>query len=546
MIILLLTASLAFSQNVLFDSLPQTWQLYPRGGDDSGTVVISGRVAGAGADSIVVDVLKTGKAYAHQSALLSYSNDTAAFRLSFRLVSELSEYAFTIRRDTQTVRTAENVACGDVILVTGQSNAEAGGSGAFTLGEWVRSAGYVQAGNGYRAAWGVATYLCCTAPGAGMLGTNLGKFLALSNRTPICVLNGAVSGTVIEQHQRNDANPVDVNTLYGRLLLRAQVAGLAAYAKSMLYFQGEYHNGYQSYPGYFDALYKDWKSDYPALQKVYVEQVNTGCDTNVNANIRDIQRRFGETYDDVTVMAACGVREYTGCHYGINGYAQIAQWWYPVYNRDLYGAPDTAHYTSPKILRAGWGTPDKRSLDLVFDMPVVWPEDTLGYKMKDYIILDRNWGLIDSARVFENIVRLYLSAAVNPTTVSYVPISYYRNNPNSIYMGPYIRNTRGIGALTFLDFPVDTGYNAAETVLRPASNLSMELRPNPFTSCFSVRVPEPAGKVSVYDSRGRLVHVVPVNRRNLMLNGTDFAPGVYFVEYRAPGIQLQKKAVLAR
>ena len=42
---------------------------------------------------------------------------------------------------------------------------------------------------------------------------------------PICMINGAVGGTRIDQHQRNPADPEDVATIYGRLLWRVQQAG---------------------------------------------------------------------------------------------------------------------------------------------------------------------------------------------------------------------------------------------------------------------------------------------------------------------------------
>jgi len=52
---------------------------------------------------------------------------------------------------------------------------------------------------------------------------------------PIALLNGAVGGTTIDYHLRNDQDPTDLETNYGRLLYRAQAAGIDTRASAILW-----------------------------------------------------------------------------------------------------------------------------------------------------------------------------------------------------------------------------------------------------------------------------------------------------------------------
>lgn len=540
--LMLLAVGLVQAWTVQFDTLPQDFQLFPRDASDSGTAVVAGKVAGAGADSLLVEVTKNSQPYRRNGAALVYSNDTASFSLSFRIASELSEYAFTVRAGGAIVAEADSVVCGDIYAMTGQSNMEAGGTGAYDwqINQWVRSAGYSvdSATQVLSPLWARASFRCCfgnwpygasNGPnGAGMVAANLGLLIANATQTPVCILNGAYSGSYIEQHLPNPADHADRATLYGRLLSRARAAGLVPHIRCLLYYQGEYNNGFQTYPRLFDSLYRAWKADYPALERVYIEQVNTGCGYAAsNPMIRDIQRRFGDNYPDITVMAACGIRGYTGCHYSGDGYLNIAQWWQPVYLKDFYGM-DSGDVTSPRILEAAFASETRTELDLTFDMPVAWPADTLGYRMADYVTLDTAWGVIDSARSEGSRLRLFLSSRSNATTVSYLPLPSYRDT-SAVYNGPYLRSLRKVGALTFLNFPISSPAGASFRT-QPAHG-DFSVSPNPFKSrtVFSMTRP---GRLLIFDCRGILVADLTSGIRNGRAVWEPALPsGVYFAKF---------------
>ena len=61
----------------------------------------------------------------------------------------------------------------------------------------------------------------------GYWGLELARRLVESQKIPVCIINVAVGGSRIDQHQRNRTDPEDVATIYGRLLWRVRQANLA-------------------------------------------------------------------------------------------------------------------------------------------------------------------------------------------------------------------------------------------------------------------------------------------------------------------------------
>ena len=87
----------------------------------------------------------------------------------------------------------------------------------------------------------------CMAHGTiGQWGLRLANRLKEAQQLPIMVINGAVGGTQVEAHQRNDDDPTDATTIYGRLLWRVQQAGVADAVRAIFWHQGE-SNGTQAY-----------------------------------------------------------------------------------------------------------------------------------------------------------------------------------------------------------------------------------------------------------------------------------------------------------
>ncbi|OZI07450.1 hypothetical protein BWI93_13990 [Siphonobacter sp. BAB-5385] len=196
--------------------------------------------------------------------------------------------------------TRVNLVAGDVYLISGQSNAVAGGEGPEYIlydpqqNEFCRTYTTNYGSEGPK--WVVANGLSVNV---GVWGTELQRLIRQNNQIPTCILNNGSGGQPITFfNDRNAANPSDLTTDYGRALHRSMMAGVQNQVKAIFWRQGEAEIGGLSsqmleYPAQFDKLYRSWKQDYPGLQKVYVTQ--TGIQPagvgDRSAFVRDFQRR---------------------------------------------------------------------------------------------------------------------------------------------------------------------------------------------------------------------------------------------------------------
>src|SRR5690606_2404341 len=109
----------------------------------------------------------------------------------------------------------------------------------------------------------------------------------------------------------------DVTRTYNRLRYRAIQAGVAETVRALFFYQGEGDNEKADrHAEGFATLREDWADDYPGIERFYITQVRPGCGiTATNLALRDVQRRFGDTYPITSVMASNGLEGHDGCHF---------------------------------------------------------------------------------------------------------------------------------------------------------------------------------------------------------------------------------------
>ncbi len=270
---------------VEFDRIPRSLQLFARDENDSADVVVSGTVLAQGYHEIHLLVLKDGIPWAKRSAALEYDPpDGAPFNLTARIHAELSEYDIRVFVDNIVVAARDSIVCGDVYLINGQSNATAPDyDGLATYrNEWLRSFGTgYQSGPEVEAdtTWGLAqghTFEDHVA--IGVWGLWLGDHLVETYGIPVAIINGARGGTPIVYFLRNDSDPMDLDTIYGRLLWRTAEAEVQHDVKAIIWHQGE-SDSYSVWIYYmerFTRLWEAWQEDYGPLPKVYVFQIHPG------------------------------------------------------------------------------------------------------------------------------------------------------------------------------------------------------------------------------------------------------------------------------
>ncbi|MCS6807662.1 MAG: tetratricopeptide repeat protein [Candidatus Kapabacteria bacterium] len=461
------------------NTFPQSKQLYPRGGDNMATVVLSGTLLKDGFDSAYALVYKNGILQSRVAAPLRYHSFTnvvgqevevvtqASIALTVSLRAELAEYSLLLgvragTRDTIVAR-ADSVVCGDVILVSGQSNAVLGTLETMPHHEYLRT--YALASND--AYWEIARANNDTDDyNVGGIALQLMERIVAEQRVPVCVINAGLSGSTIEQHQRYDSLPLSPLSWYGRMLWSAQESGLARFVKAIIWYQGESNRG-EEYTEQFTRLYRAWHSDFPALRKIYVVQIHPShcADIVTHALVREQQRQFARVFPDVESVASIGIPSYDGCHFGNEGYRALGDRLYRLVARDIYASSDTTGIASPNLRRAYWKNKERTELVLEFitNDSLVLGSDTViagatRSLIRDAFMLNGAPVECQSIRIeHRNAVVLRFAVPRTEQTVSYIPERCYGGSLEAscaIYLGPWIQTRRGVAALTFHNVPI--------------------------------------------------------------------------------------------
>ena len=450
------------------EEMPEENQFYARDEQDEGTLHCNG-TATESADAVFLKVYAGGELY--QTARQTLSPERK-YAVSVKLHPGLIEYKaeFGVRQGGQekVLRTANHLVCGDAYLIDGQSNAEATswGNEAYPFSsEWIRSYGTMEGSpEGARTKlWGNAV---ARGQGGklqvGYWGMELARRLVEDQKVPICIINGAVGGTRIDQHQRNPAEPEDVGTIYGRLLWRVEQARLTHGIRGVLWHQGENDQGadgptggfgWETYQQYFIELAGAWKQDYPNIQHYYVFQIwPKSCAMGVHGSdnrLREVQRTLPRAFSHLSVMSTLGIDPPGTCHYPPAGYAEIARLVCPLVERDNYGLPVTASITPPDLRQAWFADPDKQDeILLEFDQPVAWDNSLVSQ-----FYLDGAKGRVTSGSVSGNLITLKLAASSTAKTITYL-------DSNSWSQDRLLRGQNGLAALTFCEVPIRPGRPA--------------------------------------------------------------------------------------
>jgi hypothetical protein len=283
----------------------------------------------------------------------------------------------------------------------------------------------------------------------------LARRLVENHQMPICMINGAVGGTRIDQHQRNPDNHEDMTTIYGRLLWRVDQARLTHGIRGVLWHQGENDQGadgptggygWETYRQYFIDLAAAWKQDYPNIQHYYLFQIwPKSCAMGIDGSdnrLREVQRTLPSAFSRMSIMSTLGVEPPGGCHYPAAGYAEIARLICPLLERDNYGKIFTTWITPPDLKRAYYASDPQDEIAMEYDQPVKWDN-----ALVSEFYLDGESGKVASGTVSGNVVTLKLTAASPAQQLTYL-------DSKSWSQSRLLRGENGIAALTFCDVPI--------------------------------------------------------------------------------------------
>ena len=444
------------------DEKPEEGQFYARDDKNEGTLFYNGTLAEA-ADSVCLKLYADDELI--HTATQNPSDDkryTFSAKLKPGLIKYKVEFGSKIGDRETVLHRVGNLVCGDAYLINGQSNAVAtdfGKDDPTFRSDWIRTYGSMSGSPKGVALWGNAVHRSRDAEKlqVGYWGMELARRLVENQKIPICLINGAVGGTRIDQHQRNAADPEDTTSIYGRLLWRVRQAKLTHGIRGVLWHQGENDQGadgpsggfgWETYRRDFITLTAAWKQDFPNIQQYYVFQIwPKSCAMGINGSdnrLREVQRTLPTGFSRLHVMSTLGIDPPGGCHFPVAGYAEFARLICPLVERDHYGKAFAASITPPDLKCVYFAGDANDEIVLEFDQPVQW-DNTLASQF----YLDGQKDKIVAGSAFGNALKLKLAGASTTKTLKYLDSASW--SPDKL-----LRGKNGIAALTFSEVPILT------------------------------------------------------------------------------------------
>lgn len=441
------------------DEMPVEGQFYARDSSGRGTLYCRGMLGGK-ANRVFARVLSDGKPFAIESAMPAADGSyELAVKLDAALVKYSVEFGVVDGNQERILYRAGDIVCGDAYLIDGQSNALATDTredSPADTNQWVRSYGrprFFKEGEREnlwcRPVWKARREHIAEL---GWWGMKLANQLVESQKVPVFMINAAVGGTRIDQHQRNEDDPVDLETIYGRMLWRLQQAKLTHGIRAIIWHQGENDQGaagpdggygWESYEKYFLSMSAAWKRDFPNVSRYYLFQIwPSACAMGRGGNgdlLRERQRTLPNLYSNMAILSTLGIQPIGGCHFPLEGWGVFADRVHKLLQRDFYGGSYDYPLTAPNLVTAHYHDVTKTSVDLEFDQPILWDP-----QLVSQFYLDDEEGQVASASVKGNILTLMLKESGSFDRITYLKESSW--DPSLL-----LRGTNKMAALTFCD-----------------------------------------------------------------------------------------------
>lgn len=291
----------------------------------------------------------------------------------------------------------------------------------------------------------------------------LAQEIVAQHSMPVCIINGAVGGTRIDEHQPNPANrSVGAGTydIYANLLNRVSAARLNHGIRGIFWHQGESDCSnfgpisppdYTAYEQNFLNMSSAWKQDYPNFQSYIIFQVMPKpCSIGPNGDsLREVQRTLPSLYSKMSILNTLGIAGYEGCHFSKTGYENMVARMIPVVNLDFYGVSNGGPVTAPNLQRAYFTSSARTAIVLEFDQDISWSSLPL-----PNLFVNDVANQISSSSGSGNKVTLQLSsAAAANATIDYLKDAVWNLNES---VSSLIYGVNGIPALTFENVSIST------------------------------------------------------------------------------------------
>ena len=477
---------------------PQSDQLYPRDDSNKAVVTIKGKaISSTSIEEIVLVVYKKNLDNTIDSSRYALlRSDTFSFYPTIEAGMHLYNFKLYLEENgavfySETL--AKDVVCGDVYIISGQSNAmgiligdpsqsvlqdsayrEYPSKGSKKI--YSKTLGRMPLYNGKNGAvtncdpndknWLPATAVSHKMLGlVGVWALKLQYLIQEKHQMPTCVINGSYGNSWLLKHQINYSptnDPYDLTTLFGCLNYRIKQANIKNRIKGVIWYQGEAQRSGKRALTYADSLNKlvsDWEAYWGDIEKFYLVQIHTGCGRiGFNKAVREQQRSFQRPANkpqNVVVLTANGIGEHSPkskdpyhlCHFNRTSYNNLTDRIFQLVSRDFYGGTNTI--TSPNIVRAYY---ESGQLVLEFDQDLAdFPKGLehffLFYKNEEELAEDK----FKASNFYTSANKLYLTVSnQQATSVSYL----LEKDPVYNNQMIWLKNPQGYAAFSFHQFPI--------------------------------------------------------------------------------------------
>jgi hypothetical protein len=320
---------------------------------------------------VYVELYKNNSLLETYNQELSFSSDQASFEINIEINSELSKYSvktYAINNsEVAIIKEAEDIVCGDVFIVQGQSNAEApsyNGSSSGYESDFIRvyangnssSNSLINNNQWY---YGQGDGNSGTNGNTGQWGLVLAKKLVDELNIPIAIFNGAHGGQPISFFQRPANYQSSTNSNYGRLYYRLNKSGLKSYVRGVLWSQGEadsFSGGLttEQYKNEFENLVGFWQEDYPSIEQYYIFQTrdcDCGTSQSGRVKIKEAQRQLAVNNANISIMPTTGMTTHSdNCHYPFtNGYEKFGTRIFKPVLENIYSVDYSEEINAPMV-----------------------------------------------------------------------------------------------------------------------------------------------------------------------------------------------------
>jgi len=322
-------------------------------------------------NSVFVELYRNNSLQQTYTESLSFTNDLASFNFNINITAELAKYDIKVYAETtqgsSLIREVDDIVCGDVFVVQGQSNAAAvmySGSSAAYQSDYIRvyAGGAVSSSgllNNDQWHYGQGDGNENSSGNTGQWGIVIGKMLIDQLNIPIAIFNGAHGGQPIEFFQRPNDYTSSTNSNYGRLYYRLNKTGLKSYVRGVLWSQGESNAGSgglstSQYKAYFENLMSYWQEDFPNIEQYYIFQTRSFvCGTSLSGSlgIKEAQRLLAVENNNTSIMPTTGMSLHSdNCHFPFsNGYEKFGTRIIKPLLHDVYGVSYQEEINAPMI-----------------------------------------------------------------------------------------------------------------------------------------------------------------------------------------------------